>query len=78
MRRFYLVLAVTALVAAGWPTTRALAQDTSKTRGTISALSGDSVTVKVRDQEMKFRVDAKTVVEAKGAGTKGREADAAG
>jgi Domain of unknown function (DUF5666) len=78
MRRFYLVLAVTALVAAGWPTTQALAQDSSKTRGTISALSGDSVTVKVRDQEMKFRVDAKTVVEAKGAGTKDRAAEAAG
>jgi hypothetical protein len=78
MRRFYLVLAVTALVAAGWPTTRALAQDSSKTRGTISALSGDSVTVKVRDQEMKFRVDAKTVVEARGAGTKDRAAEAAG
>ena len=78
MRRFYLVLAVTALVAAGWPTTQALAQDSSKTRGTISALSGDSVTVKVRDQEMKFRVDAKTVVEARGAGTKDRAAEAAG
>jgi hypothetical protein len=78
MRRFVLVLAVTALVAAGWPTTQALAQDSSKTRGTISALSGDSVTVKVRDQEMKFRVDAKTVVEAKGAGTKDRQAEAAG
>jgi hypothetical protein len=78
MRRFYLVLAVTALVAAGWPTTQALAQDSSKTRGTVSALSGDSVTVKVRDQEMKFRVDAKTVVEAKGAGTKGRQAETAG
>jgi hypothetical protein len=78
MRRFYLVLAVTALVAAGWPTTQALAQDSSKTRGTISALAGDSVTVKVRDQEMKFRVDAKTVVEARGAGTKDRQAEAAG
>jgi Domain of unknown function (DUF5666) len=78
MRRFYLVLAVTALVAAGWPTTQALAQDSSKTRGTISSLSGDSVTVKVRDQEMKFRVDAKTVVEARGAGTKDRAAEAAG
>ena len=78
MRRLLFVLAVTALVAAGWPTTQALAQDSSKTRGTVSALSGDSVSVKVRDQEMKFRVDAKTVVEAKGAGTKGRQAEAAG
>jgi hypothetical protein len=78
MRRLLFVLAVTALVAAGWPTTQAFAQDSSKTRGTVSALSADSVSVKVRDQEMKFRVDAKTVVEAKGAGTKGRAAEAAG
>ena len=40
MRRLLFVLAVTALVAAGWPTTQALAQDSSKTRGTVSALSG--------------------------------------
>ena len=78
MRRMLLALAVTTLVVAGWPTTRAHAQDSSKTRGTISALAGNSVTVKVRDQEMKFTVDAKTVVEARGAGTKDRAAEAAG
>jgi hypothetical protein len=78
MRRMVLALAVTTLVVAGWPTTQALAQDSSKTRGTISALGGDSITVKVRDQEMKFGVDTKTVVEARGAGTKGRQAEAAG
>ena len=76
MRRMVLALAVTTLVVAGWPTSQALAQDSMKTRGTISALGGDSVTVKVRDQEMKFGVDAKTVVEAKGAGTRGRAAEA--
>ncbi len=38
MRRLFLVLAVTALVAAGWPTTQVLAQESSKARGTISAL----------------------------------------
>ena len=78
MRRMLLEVAVATLVATGWPTTQALAQDSSKTRGTVSALGGDSVTVKVRDQEMKFSVDPKTVVEARGAGTKGREAEAAG
>jgi hypothetical protein len=77
MRRMFLALAVTTLVA-GWPTTQALAQDSSKTRGTISALGGDSITVKVRDQEMRFGVDVKTVVEARGAGTKGRQAEATG
>jgi hypothetical protein len=78
MRRMFLALAVTILVVAGWPTTQALAQARNKTRGTISALGGDSVTVKVRDQEMTFGVDAKTVVEARGGGTKARQAEAAG
>ena len=78
MRRMFLALAVTTLVVAGWLPSRALAQDSNKTRGTISALGGDSVTVKVRDQEMKFSVDAKTVVEARGGGTKARQAEAAG
>ncbi len=55
MRRLVLVLAVTALVAAGWPTTQALAQDSSKTRGTVSALSGDSVTVKVSRDRLHFQ-----------------------
>ena len=78
MRRMVLALAVTTLVVAAWPTTQALAQDTSKTRGTISAMGGDSVTIKARDQEMKFAVDGKTVVEARGGGTKARQAEAAG
>src|SRR5213083_2549521 len=78
MRKMFLAFAVTILVAAGWPITPALAQNSSRTRGTISALAGDSVTVNVRDQEMKFAVDAKTVVEARGGGTKARQADAAG
>src|SRR3977135_3693268 len=78
MRRMVLALAVTTLVVAGWPATQALAQESNKTRGTISALGGDSITVKVRDQDMKFSVDVKTVAEARGAGTRGRQAEAAG
>jgi len=78
MRKTLLALAVTTFVVAGWPATRALAQDSNRTRGTISALGADSVTVKVRDAEMKFSVDAKTIVEARGAGTKDRQAEVAG
>lgn len=78
MRRMLLALAVTILVVASWPAPRALAQDNNRTRGTISAVGADSVTVKVRDAEMRFSVDAKTIVEARGAGTKDRQAEAAG
>ena len=61
-----------------WPTPYALADDTKVARGTVVAIAGSSLTVKVRDQEMVFSVDAKTFVEARGAGTKARAAAAAG
>jgi hypothetical protein len=38
--------------------------------GTVSAVSGDSVTVKVKDAELKLSVDTKTKVIGKGVGTK--------
>ena len=69
MRRTVLALAVTTLVVAGWPTTQALAQEAAR-RAARSRRAAPAVTVKVRDQEMKFGVDVKTVVEAKGAGTR--------
>ena len=78
MRKMFLALAVTILVAAGRPIMPGAREDSSRTRGTIWAPGGDSITVKVRDQEMKFAVDAKTVVEARGGGTKARQTDAAG
>src|SRR5436190_16760902 len=61
-----------------WPTPYALAEDTKVARGTVVAIDGKSLTVKVRDQEMAFAVDSKTLVEARGAGTKARAAQAAG
>ena len=76
MKRTVLVLATLAVL--GWLPTRAHAQDVNRTRGTVTALGNNSVTVKVRDQEMKFGVDSKTTVEAPGAGTRGRRAEAAG
>lgn len=79
MRRTLLALVIAALGIVIGPATQALAQDTSnKTRGTISALGADSITVKARDAEMKFSVTPRTVVEARGAGTRGRQAQAAG
>jgi uncharacterized protein DUF5666 len=79
MRRTLLALAVAAIGIVSWSTTPVFAQaNTNKTRGTVSALAADSVTVKVRDAEMKFTVTSQTVVEARGAGTKDRQAQAAG
>jgi hypothetical protein len=78
MRRTLVALALGTLAVAGWPATHAVAQETKTARGTVTAMAADSVTVKVRDQDMKFSVDAKTNVEAVGAGTKARQAEAAG
>ena len=55
----------------------AAAQD-GKTSGTVSALTGDTMTIKAADGEKKFVVDAKTVLVASGAGTADRRAEAAG
>jgi len=57
----------------------ALAQAAAKTaRGTVTAMSADSVTVKVATVDMMFTVDAKTTVVASGGSTKERAAQAAG
>ena len=78
MRRTFVALALGALVVAGWPTTQAFAQDTKTARGSVTAMAADSISVKVQSVDMKFAVDAKTVVEARGAGTKSKAAQAAG
>jgi hypothetical protein len=78
MKRTLIVLALGALAVAGWATTPSIAQETKMARGTVTALAPDSVTVKVGTQDMKFGVDSKTRVEATGAGTAARQAQAAG
>ena len=65
------------IVGAGL-TVQAAAQDTKSARGTVTAVAGDSITVKVADKELKFAVDPKTVLTASGAGTAERKADATG
>jgi hypothetical protein len=70
-----LALAVVALVAVP---PSLLAQDTKMARGTAAVIADDSLTVKTPEKEMKFAVDSKTSVEAIGAGTRARQARAAG
>jgi len=78
MRRLFLAVPLAALSVVGWPTSYALAQDTKTTRGTLTAMVADSVTVKVGATDMKFSVDDKTKVQAPGAGSKMRQAVTAG
>ena len=80
MRRVFVpAIQVLALVAFGWSGVVLGAQETKTARGTVTAIAGESVTVKVGATDMKFMVDAaKTVIEAAGAGTKTRQAQAAG
>jgi hypothetical protein len=44
----------------------------------VTAIGGDSITVKAAERELKFTVDPKTVLTASGAGTAERKAEAAG
>jgi hypothetical protein len=54
------------------------AQESKSARGTVTAIAGDSVTVKAGTQELKFTVDAKTTVVVEGGGTADRAAAAKG
>jgi hypothetical protein len=77
MRQLLLAIPLAALSVVAW-STHARGQDTKTARGTLTVMSADSVTVKVGTTDMKFSVDDKTLVQARGAGTKTREAVAAG
>jgi hypothetical protein len=78
MRRttFGHVLALALVV--GWLVPLAQAQETKTARGTVTSLSPGSITVKVAAGDVTYAVDPKTVLEASGAGTAERRADAAG
>jgi hypothetical protein len=76
--RFILValsLAASALVG---PTSPAFAQSSKVANGTVTSIGASSLTVKVGDQDMKFSVDSKTLVEVKGGATKTGRAAASG
>jgi hypothetical protein len=78
VRRTLLAIPLATLVVLGAAALGTAAQEEKMARGTVTAVAADSVTVKVRDQDMKFAVDAKTTVEATGAGTQARRAAAEG
>jgi hypothetical protein len=76
MKRVLLVFACAVLLT---PFSRtAVAQDTKWVRGTISEIGGDSITVKVRDQQMKFVVNDDTRVTTPGGTTQTRAAKVEG
>jgi hypothetical protein len=76
--RFFAVPVLALSVIAFPVRPRAAGDDTKTARGTVTAMSGSSVTVKVGAKDMKFSVDDKTEVIAPGAGTKSRQAQAKG
>ena len=78
MRTMFLAVTLAVFSVIWWPADVALAQDQQVARGTVSAMSGASITILVRGEAMTFAVDADTQVEARGAGTKTRQLAAAG
>jgi hypothetical protein len=73
-----LVVALLVPVLLGCFAPQAVAQEGKSARGTVTAMAADTLTVKVGTTEMKFTVDPKTEVIARGAGTMSRRAEAAG
>jgi Domain of unknown function (DUF5666) len=78
MQRVLLGVTFAVLSMISWSAPYALAEDMKIARGTVVDMGGNWLTIKVRDQQMKFAVDTKTMVEARGGSTKTREAAASG
>lgn len=76
MRR--MIAAVSLFTLVTWLAPVVAAQETKSARGSITAMAGDSLTVKAGEREMKFTIDAKTHVTAEGGSTASREAAAKG
>jgi hypothetical protein len=77
MKPTVIALTLTALSVVWGPTASTFAAD-KVAKGTISAIGGQSLTVKVGDRDMVFNVDTTTVVQARGAATKATQLAAAG
>ena len=75
MRR---MVVTSAILVFAWLVVPTLAQSSKSARGTVTAMAGDTVTVKAGTQELKFTVDATTRVIGEGAGTAARAAEAKG
>ena len=76
MERVRLVAPVLAVLVVGWAA--GASAQTKEARGTVVSVSDSSLTVKVAGNDMKFAVDAKTIVGAPGAGRATRDAQAKG
>lgn len=76
MKRVLALATLVAVFAAFTPLVAVAADKTAK--GTIAAVAGDSITVKVDNTDMTFKVDAKTKVVGKGGTTATREAQLKG
>jgi hypothetical protein len=70
------VVAAVLMVGAGAASAAGRADKTA--RGVVTAVGADSVTVKVKDQDMKFGVDKQTLVTVRGGSTARRSAQAEG
>jgi hypothetical protein len=77
MRRAFIGIAA-AVFAVVVTAPAALAQDTKSVRGTVTAVSGNSITVKAAGKDYTFAIDKTTEVEAPGGGTAQRAAQKAG
>lgn len=74
-----LAVPVAALALIAWSAPTALAQTSKKANGTVTAVTGDSITVKdAAGKDMTFTVDKNTEVNTPGGGTKMRAAEAKG
>ena len=71
-------MVISAILVFAWLVVPTLAQSSKSARGTVTAMAGDTVTVKAGTQELKFTVDATTRVIGEGAGTASRAAEAKG
>ena len=78
MKRTVFALPLAVLTIAGLLASSADAQEAKKTRGKVTALTATSLTLDVTGTAMNFAIDPKTKVEAPGAGTATRRAEAAG
>ena len=78
MKRTVFALPLAVLTIAGLLASSADAQEAKKTRGKVTALTATNLTLDVTGTAMNFAIDPKTKVEAPGAGTATRRAEAAG
>jgi hypothetical protein len=76
MSFFYFTFAALSMMV--WFPASAIAQEARVAHGTLTAVSGGSVTVRVGEQNMIFGVDSKTVVQSRGGASASLRAAAAG